>query len=235
MERLTVKADGQIQYELKTHFTMAPHIFCFHPWVFPESSQRWNPDRATTSFGIMAYSQSPYMTVLRKMCFILLSSLRESIKLARDMQRLGNLKAIPGNWLCFYVSLTVGMYFGFLCNQQVLGVFICIVIFHITIYIQKRKTGLWPFGFAPLMGQVNNFPSNRYLWKKMKMNLTVQLISSVVMLSLCVSYVDILEFRDKGFWWVPIASGASMGLALFIISINSNNYYRNKYSVNNNE
>jgi len=159
----------------------------------------------------------------------------ESFKLARDMQRLSNLKAIPGNWFCFFVSLSMGLSFGFLCNQQVVWVFISIAIFHITLYIQKRKTGLWPFGFAPFMGQVNSFKPNRSFWKKMKMNLAVQLISLVIVLSLCASYVDILEFRDKGNWWVPIASGVIMGLAMFIILVNSNSYFRNKYSVQNNE
>lgn len=159
----------------------------------------------------------------------------ESIKLVSDMQKLSNLKAIPGNWFCFFISLSIGLCFGFMCNQQVLWALISIAIFHLTIYIQKRKTGLWPFGFAPFMRQVNSVKSNRYFWKKMKVNLALQLISSVIVLSLFASYVDILEFRDEGYWWAPIASGTIVGIAMFIIYVNSNNYYRNKYSIHDNE
>ena len=159
----------------------------------------------------------------------------ESIKLARDMQRLSNLKAIPGNWFCFFVSLSMGLCFGFMCNQQVLYALISIVIFHLIIYIQKRNTGLWPFGFTPLIRQVNSIQSNKHFWKKMKINLAVQLISSVIVLSLFASYVDILEFQDEGYWWAPIASGTVVGAAMFILYVNSNNYFRNKYSAHNNE
>ena len=69
----------------------------------------------------------------------------------------------------------------------------------------------------------------------MKVNWAIQLISSVVVLYLFVSFVDILEFRDKGFWWAPIASGTVVAVAIFIVLLSSNHYYRNKYSVDNNE
>ena len=34
LDRLNVKNDGQIQYELKIPFAMAPHISCFHLLIF---------------------------------------------------------------------------------------------------------------------------------------------------------------------------------------------------------
>jgi len=159
----------------------------------------------------------------------------ESIKIARDAQRLSNFRAIPGKWFCFFVSLSVGLGFGFMCNQQVLGVFISIASFPIITYVHKRNTGLWPFGFAPFIGQVDNFHSNNTFLKTMKVNLAIQLISAVAVLALFVSFVDILEFRDKGFWWAPIASGTTMWLAMFILLLSSNNYFRTKYSIYNNE
>ncbi len=159
----------------------------------------------------------------------------ESIKLAKQAQRLSNLKAIPGNWFCFFVSLTVGLAFGFMCNQQSLFSLISVTAFPLIIYIQKRNTGLWPFGFAPFIRPVDSFYSKSIFWKKMKVNLAVQLISSMVVLFFFVSFVDILEFRDEGFWWAPIASGTIVGVAIFTILLSSNNYYRNKYSVANNE
>jgi len=162
-------------------------------------------------------------------------NLDESIELAKDTQRLSNLSAIPGNWFCFFVSLSVGAAFGFMCNQQVLMVLTSVVSFPVIIYINKCKTGLWPFGFAPFVGPVDSFHSNKGTWKYMKMNSVLQLISFMVVLSLFVSFVDILEFRDKGAWWAPIASGTIMASAIFTVLITSNNYYRKKYSVHNNE
>jgi ribosomal protein S27E len=60
LDRLTIRADGKIQYELKNPFRRgrhrtAPHIYYFRPWIFLASLQRWYPDRATISFGITAY------------------------------------------------------------------------------------------------------------------------------------------------------------------------------------
>jgi len=159
----------------------------------------------------------------------------ESIKLAKQAQRTSNLKAIPGNWFCFLVSLTVALAFGFMCNQQSFFTLISVSAFPLIIYIQKRKTGLWPFGFAPFIGPVDSFSSKSTFWKKMKVNLAIQLISSIVVLSFFVSFVNILEFRDKGFWWAPIASGTIVGVAIFTILLSSNKYYRNKYSLDNNE
>ncbi|NQZ10861.1 MAG: hypothetical protein HRT35_27225 [Algicola sp.] len=104
-------------------------------------------------------------------------------------------------------------------------------LFPIIVYVQKRKTGLWPFGFAPFVGQIDDFHANRYFWKKMKVNLAVQLIAFMVALSLFVLYVDILEFRDKGCWWAPIASESIIGMVIFIVFVNSNNYHRKKYSM----
>ena len=162
-------------------------------------------------------------------------NLHESIKWAKEAQRLSNLTAIPGNWFCFFVSLTVGLAFAFMCNQQSLLVLSSVASFPIIIYIQKRNTGLWPFGFTPFIGPVDSFPWKNSFCKKVKVNWAIQLISSVVVLYLFVSFVDILEFRDKGFWWAPIASGTVVAVAIFIVLLSSNHYYRNKYSVDNNE
>jgi len=162
-------------------------------------------------------------------------NLHESITLAREAQRLSNFKSIPGNWFCFFVSLTVGLAFGFMCNQQSLWALTSVASYPIIIYIQKRNTGLWPFGFSPFIRQVNNFHAKSGFWKKMKINLSVQLISSLVLLSVFASFVDILEYRDKGFWWAPIAGGTMVGVAIFIILLSSNNYHRNKYSDQDNE
>ena len=90
----------------------------------------------------------------------------ESIRIARDAQRLCHLKAIPGKWFCFFLSMSIGLGFGFMCNQQVLWVFIAIALFPIITYVHKRNTGLWPFGFAPFIGQVDSFHSNGGFWKK---------------------------------------------------------------------
>jgi len=162
-------------------------------------------------------------------------NLHESIKAAKDTQRLSHLHAIPRNWFCFFISISVGLAFAFMCNQQPFMVLISVASFPVILYIQKRKTGLWPFGFAPFVGQVDSFHSNKGFWKKMKVNLAVQLISSMVVLSLFGSFVDILEFRDEGFWWAPIASGTVVAIATFIILFSSNHYYRHKYSVHGNE
>ena len=75
-------------------------------------------------------------------------NIHQSIKLARN----------PGNWFCFFVSLTVGLAFAFMCNQQSLLVLSSVASFPIIIYIQKRNTGLWPFGFTPFIGPVDSFP-----------------------------------------------------------------------------
>ena len=159
----------------------------------------------------------------------------ESIRIARDAQRLCNLKAIPGKWFCFFLSLSIGLCFAFMCNEQVIWVFISVALFPFITYVHKHKTGLWPFGFAPFIGQVDNFHSNRGLWKKMKVNLVVQLLSILVVLSMFMFFVDILEFRDKGFWWAPIASGTVMWLAMYILLLASSHYFHTKYSVDYNE
>jgi len=159
----------------------------------------------------------------------------ESIKLARESQRLSNLKAIPGNWFCLFISSIAGLAFGFMCNQHVILAFSSVALFPIVTYIQKHNTGMWPFGFAPFIGKVDSFTCKKVFWNKMKVNLLVQLLSSMVILYFFISFVDILEFRDKGFWWAPIASGCIVGVAFFIILLSSNSYYRNKYSSDTNE
>lgn len=122
--------------------------------------------------------------------------------------------------------------FTAMCYQHVPMALLAILFFPLIIFFQKQKTGLWPFGFAPFMGTVDSFNSGRGFWKRMKLNITIQTLSSVLILSLYIMYVDILELRDQGYWWAPIASGAIMGLSLYCLFTSSNNYYRAKYSDN---
>lgn len=160
----------------------------------------------------------------------------ESIKLIRETQRLSHLKAIPGKWFCFFVSLMTGLSFGLLSNQSVLAL-IPIALFPVIVYIQKQKTGLWPLGFAPILRQGDGLYSFSHYWKdrlKVKTYIhIVNLLSILIMLSFPMLFIKILEFRDNGIWWAPIASGIIMGLSHFTILLNYRNFQIIKFNKNN--
>jgi hypothetical protein len=163
---------------------------------------------------------------------------QESIKLVREAQELSNFKAIPGKWFYFFVSVITGLSFGLLSNQSLLA-FIPISLFPIIIYVQKNKTGLSPLGFAPIFSQGNGFYSFRDYWKDMlKVNTYIHmtnLIAILIMLSFPFLFIKILEFRDAGFWWAPIASGITMGLSHFIILFNYRNFHIIQFSGKSND
>jgi hypothetical protein len=165
-------------------------------------------------------------------------SAQESIKLARETQRLSNLKAIPGKWFYFFVSVITGLSFGLLSNQSLLA-FIPISFFPVIIYVQKNRTGLSPLGFAPILRQGNGFYSFRDYWKDMlKVNTYIHmtnLIAILIMLSFPFLFIKILEFRDVGFWWAPIASGITMGVSHLIILLNYRNFHIIQFGNKNNE
>ena len=58
VQRLTVRTDGKIQYELKNPFRHGTTHF-FRLWIFLASLQASYPDRATISSGIMTASDHP--------------------------------------------------------------------------------------------------------------------------------------------------------------------------------
>ena len=163
---------------------------------------------------------------------------QESIKLIKDVQRLSYLKAIPGKWFYYLVSLMTALTFGLLSNQSIF-VFVPIVLFIVIVYIQKHKTGLWPVGFAPVLSNRSGLYSYRHYWKDMqKVAIYVQivnLISILTMLFFPFLFIKILELRDSGFWWAPIASGMIMGLAHLAILLNHRNFQLIQFSKNNNE
>ena len=160
----------------------------------------------------------------------------DSIKLIKETQRLSNLKAIPGRWFYFILSLITGLSFGLLCNQSLLAI-IPVALFPVVVYIQKQKTGLWPLGFAPILRQVDGLYSfGDYFKDMLKVKTTihiVNLLSILIMLSLPVLFIEILEFRDNGHWWAPIASGTIMGLSHFILLLNYRNFHIIQFSNNN--
>jgi hypothetical protein len=162
----------------------------------------------------------------------------ESINLIRDTQRLSKLKAIPSKCFCFLASLITGLSFGLLCNQSPLAA-VAIALFPALIYVQKQKTGVWPLGFAPFTVQVDSFYSVKDYWQdilKVKAySHLVNLLSIMIMLSFPFLFINILEFRDQGNWWAPMANGIIMALSHFIILLNARSFYKIKYNLINNE
>jgi len=157
----------------------------------------------------------------------------ESIKLIRDAQNLSHLRAISGKWFCFFVSLITGVSFGLLSNQSALAL-IPILFFPVIVYIEKRKKGLWPLGFAPVLRQGTGLYSFSDYWKdtlKVKTSIhIVNLIAMLIMLSFPLFFIRILEFRDSGIWWAPIASGTIMALSHFTILMNYRNFQFSQFS-----
>jgi len=160
-------------------------------------------------------------------------SAEESIKLIRDAQSLSCLKAISGKWFCFFISLITGLSFGLLSNQSVLAL-IPIAFFPVIVYMEKRKKGLWPLGFAPVLRQGNGLYSFSDYWKdtlKVKTSIhIVNLIAMLIMLSFPLLFIEILEFKDSGMWWAPIASGTIMALSHFTILVNYRNFQITQFS-----
>lgn len=114
-----------------------------------------------------------------------------------------------------------------------------ITLFPVVLYFHKHKTGLWPLGFAPFLVQSDGFYTFSDYWKdilKVKIYIhMVNLISILIMLSFPFFFINVLEFRDQGMWWAPIASGTIMGLSHFVIMLNTGNFARIKYSSRFNE
>jgi len=162
----------------------------------------------------------------------------DSIRLIKDTKKLSNLKAIPKRSFYFAISLITGLSFGFLSNQSMLAL-IPIALLPVLVYIQKNKKGLWPIGFVPFLRQGDGLYSfNDYCKDMLKVNTyihVVNLISILIMLSFPLLFIRVLEFRDQGNWWAPIACGTIMGLSHLIILINYRNFQIIKFSNNNNE
>ncbi len=89
---------------------------------------------------------------------------------------------------------------------------------------------MWPFGLVPLTLHGESVGVDNGFWKTMKLNIATQLFAALVVMLMFASFVKVIELRVVGYWWVPIISGAVVGLMMFIIFINANNYHRKKYS-----
>lgn len=161
---------------------------------------------------------------------------QRTLDLIKEAQNSGKLKALPGTWFYFLVSFLIGLSFGLLSNQSILAI-IPVCVLPVIVYIQKRKSGFWPTGFIPFLRQHSGLYKFSDYWQdlfKVKSYLLlINLLAILIMFSFPFLFINILEFRDNGNWWAPMATGAIMGFCQFVILINFRKFQIVKLTNNN--